>query len=123
VTTITKETIPVRNPLPAIALVLGLAGPALAGDGWHIRQSGTVGCEQRSDVEQILNFPVTGNFRALLRELLMTGRCFLLAGGTEVAISSRARTGDIVLVRRLDETPYLYVDVWHVEGPDGEPPE
>jgi hypothetical protein len=28
----TKETIPVRNPLPAIALLMGLAGPAMAGD-------------------------------------------------------------------------------------------
>jgi hypothetical protein len=63
------------------------------------------------------------DLRALLRELLMSGRCFLLAKGTEVVISSKGMSEDIVAVRRPDETAYLYVDRWAVQGPGGEPSE
>ena len=105
----------------AVTLALAIARPAVADTGWHIWQSGTVGCELRSDVEQILNLPTTDELRALLRELLMSGRCFLLAKGTEVVISSMSE--DIVAVRRPDETAYLYVDRWAVQGRGGEPSE
>jgi hypothetical protein len=107
----------------AVVLALAIARPAVADTGWHIWQSGTVGCELRSDVEQILNLPTTDDLRALLRELLMSGRCFLLAKGTEVVISSKGMSEDIVAVRRPDETAYLYVDRWAVQGPGGEPSE
>jgi hypothetical protein len=105
----------------AVVLALAIARPAVADTGWHIWQSGTVGCELRSDVEQILNLPTTDDLRALLRELLMSGRCFLLAKGTEVVISSMSE--DIVAVRQPNETAYLYVDRWAVQGPGGEPSE
>jgi hypothetical protein len=107
----------------AVVLALAIARPAVADTSWHIWQSGTVGCELRSDVEQILNLPTTDDLRALLRELLMSGRCFLLAKGTEVVISSKGMSEDIVAVRRPDETAYLYVDRWAVQGPGGEPSE
>jgi hypothetical protein len=51
----------------------------------------------------------------------MSGRCFLLAKGTEVVISSMSE--DIVAVRQPNETAYLYVDRWAVQGPGGEPSE
>ena len=105
----------------AVVLALVIARPAVADTGWHIWQSGTVGCELRSDLEQILNLPTTDDLRALLRELLMSGRCFLLAKGTEVVISSMSE--DIVSVRQPNETAYLYVDRWAVQGPGGEPSE
>jgi hypothetical protein len=112
-----------RNALCAVVLVLGLAGPAMAGDRWHIAgQSGTLACKLRSDAEQILH-PPPGGFRELLLGLLLSGKCVLLTGGTEVVLSSRARTGDTVLVRRADETTYLYVDRWSVQDQDGNPPE
>ena len=76
-----------RDALSAIALVLGLAGPAMADTGWHIRQSGTIGCELRSDVEHIVYLPPTSDVRNLLCELVKGGRCFILAGGTEVEIT------------------------------------
>ena len=97
----------------AVTLALAIARPAVADTGWHIWQSGTVGCELRSDVEQILNLPTTDD--------LMSGRCFLLAKGTEVVISSMSE--DIVAVRQPNETAYLYVDRWAVQGPGGEPSE
>ena len=105
-----------RNAVSAVALLLGLAGPAMADTGWHIWQPGTVGCETRSDVEQILKLPVTDDLRALLRELLMSGRCFILAGGTEVAVAPDGKTEDTVAVRRPADAAYLFVDRWAVQG-------
>jgi hypothetical protein len=74
----------VRHHILAVAVVLALAiaGPAVAGEGWHIQQSGTIGCALRSDVEQIVYLPPTSDARRLLRELVISGRCFILAGGT-----------------------------------------
>jgi hypothetical protein len=112
-----------RNALSAVALVLGLAGPAMAGESWHVSHSGTIGCELRSDVEQIVYLPPTSDVRSLLRELVISGRCFILAGGTEVLVEPKGMTEDIIAVRRPDETAYLYVDRWAVQGPNGEPPE
>ena len=58
-----------RHHTLAAALVLALASasPALAGDGWHIWQSGTIGCALRFDIEQIVYLPPT---RRMSRSLL-----------------------------------------------------
>jgi hypothetical protein len=111
-----------RNAL-SVALVLGLAGPAMADPGWYIRQSGTIGCGLRSDAEQIVYLPPTSDVMSLLRELVISGRCIILAGGAEVVISPEGMSDDIVAVRRPEEDSYLFVDRWAVQGPDGEPPE
>jgi hypothetical protein len=60
----------------------------MADTGWHIRQSGTIGCEQRSDAEQIVYLPPTRDVRSLLREWVISGRCIILAGGAESLRSS-----------------------------------
>ena len=114
-----------RHHTLAAALVLALASasPALAGDGWHIWQSGTIGCELRSDIEQIVYLPPTSDLRSLLRELVISGRCFILSGGTEMVIAPKGMTEDIVAIRRAADTAYLFVDRWAIQGPDGDPPE
>jgi hypothetical protein len=112
-----------RNALSAIALVLGLADPAIADTGWLIRQSGTIGCVLRSDAEQIVYLPPTDDVRALARKLVIRGRCIILAGGAEVVIVPKGVTEDIVAVRRPADSAFLFVDRWAVQGPDGEPPE
>ena len=81
-----------RNALSAIALVLGLADPAIAGTGWHIRQSGTIGCVLRADAEQIVYLPPTDDVRALARKLVIGGRCIILAGGADVVIVPKGVT-------------------------------
>jgi hypothetical protein len=91
--------------------------------GWHIWQSGTIGCALRSDIEQIVYLPPTSDLRGLLRELVIGGRRFILAGGTEVVIAPKGMTEDIVAVRRAADTAYLFVDRSAVLGPDGETPE
>ena len=106
-----------RNALAAIALVLGLAGPATADTGWHIQQSGTVGCVLRSDAEQIVYLPPTDDVRALARKLVMSGRCIILAGGAEVVIVPKGVMEDIVAVRRPADSAFLFVDRWTVQGP------
>ena len=67
--------------------------------------------------------PPTSDLRSLLRELVIGGRCFILAGGTEVVIAPKGMTEDIVAVGRAADTAYLFVDRWVALGPDGETPE
>ena len=107
----------------AVVLALAIASPAMSDTGWRIWQSGTIGCALRSDIEQIVYLPPTSDLRSLLRELVIGGRCFILAGGTEVVIAPKGMTEDIVAVRRAADTAYLFVDRWAVQGPDAGPPE
>ena len=85
----------------AVVLALAIARPAVADTGWHIWQSGTVGCELRSDVEQILNLPTTDD--------LMSGRCFLLASNLHIElfdspddIDARRAVAHAILARSPD---------------------
>jgi hypothetical protein len=79
----------------------------MADTGWHIRQSGTIGCEQRSDAEQIVYLPPTRDVRSLLREWVISGRCIILAGGAESLRSSglpTLRTYSSIAGRSKDRT-------------------
>src|SRR5258708_16253761 len=81
----------------------------------RINSDRMLACKGRIDAENLArsnpNIKGYSTFQDYLSELLLGGKCNVLAKGTKVFISTERNDGETIAVRVPGETEYRYVDI------------